>query len=361
MKILLCHSSLGSGGIESMVVNLANQISKSQDVTVCTIFKPKDTDVCFKKLFPDVKFISLGKTKGGVNFKLLFSIIRIIRDGHFEIIHMNGFFYYYFLAVLLLHRKAHFFYTVHNDAIKENCLWDEYLVWFKKFCFKHHWMHAITISNTSQESFVKFYDAPNTLIYNGVPYSDCDKVDLSSIKLTRSTRILFNPARISKQKNQLMLCRVVQRLIQEGFDCCLIIAGANNDRQLYSQLEPFFSERIIYLGERNDAVALMKSVDAMCLSSKWEGMPVTVIEALSVGCIPICTPVGGINDVIQNRINGILSSDISEEAYYDAVRSFFLMNEDNINCLRQQCMASFSNFDIKETAKQYVKLFEQSL
>lgn len=101
MKILLCHSSLGSGGIESMVVNLANQMSLTQDVTVCTIFQPKDTDVCYQKLSPRVKFISLGKTKKGITVKLLFSILQTIRKGCFDVIHLNGFF-------LLLFSSRHF-------------------------------------------------------------------------------------------------------------------------------------------------------------------------------------------------------------------------------------------------------------
>ena len=361
MKILLCHSSLGSGGIESMVVNLANQMSLTQDVTVCTIFQPKDTDVCYQKLSPRVKFISLGKTKKGITVKLLFSILQTIRKGCFDVIHLNGFFYYYFLAVIFLHKKTKFFYTVHNDAVKENCMWDKYLVPLKKFCFRKLWMHAVTISKTSQKSFVNLYDAPNTLIYNGVSLLNHDKIDISYLKHSRKTRIILNPARISEQKNQLMLCKVMHGIIEEGFDCCLIIAGANNDQQIYSQLEPYFCDRIKYLGERSDTVSLMSSVDAMCLSSKWEGMPVTLIEALSVGCIPICTPVGGINDVIQDGKNGILSSDISEDAYYNAIKRFMSMNCTELHNLSQQCKISFSQFDIKETSEQYLNLFKQTI
>ena len=361
MKILLCHSSLGSGGIESMVVNLANQMSLSQDVTVCTIFQPKDTDVCYQKLSPRVKFISLGKTQKGISVKLLFDIVWTIRKGRFDVIHLNGFFYYYFLAVIFLHKKTKFFYTVHNDAVKENCMWDKYLVLLKKYCFQKLWMHAVTISKTSQKSFVNLYDAPNTLIYNGVPLTNCIKVDISYLRQSEKTRVILNPARISEQKNQIMLCKVMHKIIEEGYDCCLIIAGANNDQQIYSQLEPYFCDRIIYLGERNDTVNLMYSVDAMCLSSKWEGMPVTLIEALSVGCIPICTPVGGINDVIQDGINGILSSDISEEAYYCAIKRYMLMEDTMLCNLSRQCKDSFSKYDIKETSSQYLKLFKQTI
>lgn len=48
----------------------------------------------------------------------------------------------------------------------------------------------------------------------------------------------------------------------------------------------------------------MAHCDAMCLPSIWEGLPVTLLEALSVGCIPICSNVGGIPDVIESGMNG---------------------------------------------------------
>ena len=77
MKILICHSSLGSGGIESMVVNLANEMSKSHDVSVLTIFKPRETDICFKRLSGNIKTLTLGKNKPGISLSLLLGIIRL--------------------------------------------------------------------------------------------------------------------------------------------------------------------------------------------------------------------------------------------------------------------------------------------
>lgn len=40
--------------------------------------------------------------------------------------------------------------------------------------------------------------------------------------------------------------------------------------------------------------------DAYALCSSYEGMPISLIEAIGVGCIPVCTPVGGIVDVVHN-------------------------------------------------------------
>lgn len=357
MKILICHSSLGSGGIESMVVNLANEMSKTHDVSVLTIFKPKETDICFKKLSGNIKPLTLGKTKPGISLSLLLGIIRFFSRNQYDVVHLNGFFYYYFLAVILFHHKTSFFYTVHNDAVQENCLWDKYLIWLKRFCFKHGWMHAITISNASQKSFFELYHTDNTLIYNGVPKSHCQKIDVSKYKFSDKTRIMLNPARISVQKNQLMLCRVVTRLLKEGYDCCLLIAGSNDDKQIFSSLEPYFCNRIIYLGERNDVVDIMNSVDAMVLSSEWEGMPVTLVEALSVGCIPVCTPVGGIKDVICDGVSGVLSIDTEENNYYTALKRFLSLTIEERGLISKKCQQLFEQFNIEHTSKEYIKCF----
>ena len=55
MKILQIHHTLAGGGIESMICALANEMIKTEDVTVCSIFKPKPKDVFWNKLNPSIK------------------------------------------------------------------------------------------------------------------------------------------------------------------------------------------------------------------------------------------------------------------------------------------------------------------
>lgn len=61
MKILHIHTKMVSGGIEAIVCNLVNEMSKSHDVTLCTIFQPTDDDVFYRKLDNKVKKITIGK------------------------------------------------------------------------------------------------------------------------------------------------------------------------------------------------------------------------------------------------------------------------------------------------------------
>ena len=359
MKILHIHPSMAGGGIEAMICGLVNEMSKVHDVTLCTIFEPKKEDVFEKKLSSSVHRISLGKKKPGFSSKEVFNIYRCIRDGHYDVVHIHGFFYYYAFAVFMLHKRVKFVYTIHSDAAKENTIWDKRFFRIKKYAFQKDYIHPITISKESKRSFTAYYGLDSTLIYNGIPdyIAQNNASKFIEYRKTDKTKLFLHPGRISEPKNQVVLVKAFNRLIKEGNDVVLLLAGQKQDMQIWSKLEPYLNERIIYLGERSDVRDLLAESDAFCLPSIWEGMPVTLLEALSVGCIPICSPVGGIPEVINNGENGFLSSDSSEEAYYKALKSFISCTDIEIKYMKQKCLKSFNKYRISEIAKKYIEVY----
>lgn len=358
MKILHIHPSLAGGGIESMICALANEMSKSEDVTVCSIFEPKSTDIFWFRLSKNVKKVNLGK-KIGFSIKIFFSIYKFIRKGQFDVVNIHGMFYYYILSVFFLHKKTKFFYTIHSDAKMENTRMDKKILFLKKIFFRKSWVRPITISNTSQISFFNLYNCKSDLIFNGVskPHISNDN-PVCEYRIDTMTKVFIHAGRISIPKNQLILCRVFDRLINEGENVVLLIAGSKQSNEIFTSIEPFFCDRIIYLGERNDITQLMAYSDAMCLPSIWEGLPVTLLEALSVGCIPICSNVGGIPNVINSGENGLLSNSSTEEDYYMVMKRFLQMNCDEVNRMKQLCRESFLRYDISNTSELYLKTYQ---
>ena len=168
MKILHIHPSMGGGGIEAMICALVNEMSKSNDVTLCTIYSPKKNDVFEQKLSASVHRISLGKNKEGFSVKEIFKIYNVIRNGNYDVVHIHGFFYYYALAVYLLHKRVKFVYTIHSDAYRESAIWDRRFMLLKKQAFNRRYVHPITISKESKRSFAMFYGLDSRLIYNGI-------------------------------------------------------------------------------------------------------------------------------------------------------------------------------------------------
>lgn len=355
MRILHIHTCLAGGGIEAILCGLVNQMVNTNNVTVATIFAPKGTDVFEKKLSKSVERISLGKVKPGFSVSEIFKIYNLIKKGNYDIVHIHGFFYYYALSVLLLHRKVKFFYTIHSDAVMENSTWDKRFLWLKKLCFTRKYIQPITISPASQESFTKLYKTESSLICNGVskPTIAATENPIEQYRITPSTKIFIHAGRINVAKNQVVLCKAFSRLINNGYDAVLLIAGGNQDDTIMQQLQPFFCKRIVYLGERNDIPTLFSFADAMCLPSIWEGLPITLLESLAVGCVPICSPVGGIVNVVTNGYNGLLSKDSSEEHYFEVLKEYMQMTEEERKKMSRNCIESFEPYDIKQTAAQY--------
>lgn len=362
MRIAQMYRNLGTGGIEAMICGLSNEISKNHDVTVCTIVAPSPDDKFYKELAPAIHRKSIGRTGKSKPFLEMVKIARFVKNGNFDVVQIHGFFYYFALAVLLYHRKMVFCYTIHSDAYKENNPWDLRIIFFKKFFFKKGWLHPITISHVSQSSFFNLYGCDNRLIRNGViqPVPNPDST-VNPYKISSHTKVFLHASRVCPEKNQVMLCRVFDRLIREGKDVVLAIAGPIHHHDIYDEMQKYFSNRIRYIGNRSDIPALLCSADGMCLSSNYEGLPVILLEALAAGCIPVCTAVGGIVDVIDDGIDGFLAAEVSEEAYYQTMKRYLNLSEAERGILKKNCLAKSEFYTISRCAREYLAYYENLL
>jgi glycosyltransferase involved in cell wall biosynthesis len=105
----------------------------------------------------------------------------------------------------------------------------------------------------------------------------------------------------------------------------LVLAGdGEGRRELEAQAWPL-GDRVRFLGAlpRERALELLAAADASLLTSAWENLPHTVLEALAVGTPVIATAVGGVPEVVQDGVNGLLVPPGDAAATADAVRRFF--------------------------------------
>jgi glycosyltransferase involved in cell wall biosynthesis len=81
------------------------------------------------------------------------------------------------------------------------------------------------------------------------------------------------------------------------------------------------SDRVRFLGAgtRDDVFALFRAVDAALLTSAWENLPHTLVEALAAGTPVIATAVGGIPEVVADGENGLLVPAGSVDAIAGAI------------------------------------------
>jgi glycosyltransferase involved in cell wall biosynthesis len=115
-------------------------------------------------------------------------------------------------------------------------------------------------------------------------------------------------AHLTRQKGYPVLLEAAQRLVERGLPVRFMAVGRGPEevriRETHERLA--LGDRFQFLGFRPDAIRLMSAFDIFVLASWYEGLPVTVMEALTLGIPPVATRVGGTPEVITSGVEGLL-------------------------------------------------------
>lgn len=115
---------------------------------------------------------------------------------------------------------------------------------------------------------------------------------------------IVSVARLAAQKDLATLLAAVARLPEVA----LAIVGEGPERASLEAAirELDLADRVFLLGFRGDVADVVAAADAFCLSSIWEGVPLAAQEAIMLGIPVVATDVGGMRELIANKISGRL-------------------------------------------------------
>ena len=358
MKIVEVIPFLTQGGGQRFVVDLCNELCKKHEVTLIVLMSLDEYGLFENELDSRINVISMNK-KVGFSLKLFYSLYKIIKNLTPDIVHTHLRSFNYGLLSYLLNRKVKYIHTVHNDAEKEAS--DRFSTFVRKLSFNLLGVKAVTISDESKKSFTEFYGLDSNLIYNGRPgYNGISSEkeqeilnEYNTIKHHKDSIILVNVARLGDAKNQPVLAMAVENLNRRGFHVELVIIGATCQTEIKDEIEAINSRHVVLLGVKTNPRDYMFMADAFCLPSIYEGLPITLLECLSVGTIPICTPVGGMKNVIEDGVNGLFVKSPGQSDIEEAIVRFINMSNDEKAEMKVKSKQSFSKYDMTTCAHQY--------
>ena len=315
LKILQISWSLSSGGAERFVVDLCNRLAENPQleivlVTLCDDSLPGNKHY-FNMVSDNVRYVNLG-FHSGCSISSHLKFLKLIRREKPDVVHAHCGIQWLYLPALLL-RKVRIVYTLHSMA--DVCLFSKRLKPVDKWLYSHR-IRPVTISNTCEDSFVKLFGIHSAeRITNGrepmVP-SENRPADVSFLD-GEKVPVFIHVARSHPAKNHKRLFHAFEQLQQEGVKFQLMVIGSGYENNWL----PLFKDnpQIHILGERNNVAAYLVLADFFVLTSDYEGLPLSLLEAMSLGVIPICTPAGGIADVIRDGDNGFMTKGFSDEEF----------------------------------------------
>ena len=253
-----------------------------------------------------------------------------------------------------------YFQTQHTDVAVADSTYNKWFL-IRRFLYRNKLVNTCAISQYNQKTLSSTFALKSPkIIVNGR-----DKVELTSksilvydeirsYKTTSDTLCFLHIGRNSKEKNQILLIEAFNLFRKEN-DAILLIIGEGFDRINGEELHKKSNSSVYFLGQKSNVCEYLAYSDAFCLSSTEEGMPITLIEAFSQGCIPISTPVSGSIDYIKDGETGFISEDYSVENYLNALIRF----RDNRHKINKETLYSVynKNFSIEECAEKYMNWF----
>jgi glycosyltransferase involved in cell wall biosynthesis len=363
LKILQILYSLGPGGAERLVVDISNELAhQGHDVTLCALRDDNIGNNGFYKreISEKINYINL-LIPEGLRFNNILKLYKLIKKLDPQVVHCHLNLVNYLFPLTFIFPEIKFFHTIHSNPSNEVSNSIEYRL--RRYFFTNHKMKAITISEETSQSFSSYYKTlPFGEIYNGralpnptAAFSETKK-EIQYFR-EKGYTIFLHIGSCYPVKNQRMLVSVFNKLIQEGERVVLLIIGTGFDTELGISLKSLAGDNIIFLGEKHNVSDYLLNADVFCLTSVREGMPISLIEAFACGCIPICTPVGGLLNMIENGKTGYLSQTVSEKDYYFSIRSY-LKNKEQIKKM-DLIQYYHARFSIEECVNKYLSFYKK--
>lgn len=303
-NVLMFVRTMGLGGTENVVLQLCEILNTHVNkVVVCScggVNEKRLQAMGIKHyIIPDIEkkdLITIIRTLRQLN--------NIINKEKITTVHVHHRMAAFYISLLKI-RDHHlsFFATAHNTFMDK--------IRFTRFAYRN--AVVIACGEEVKDNLVKHYHLPDdkvVVIHNAVkPYEEPIKVDSRLEKLKKDGYILVgNIGRLSEQKGMGYFIDSYDIARKKVKKLKYIIVGQGENEQSLKNMvkEQNNQENILFWGYRSDIQNIMAQMDYIVLSSLWEGLPLTPIEAFSVHKPVIGTAVDGTKEIIQNEENGFL-------------------------------------------------------
>jgi glycosyltransferase involved in cell wall biosynthesis len=250
--------------------------------------------------------------RGPIDPRAIRHLAREIRDFRPDILHAHDY-KTNLLAVLLGPRYgARVVTTVHGYVVRSGRLSAYYLAdrWSLR-----RMDHVIAVSEDLDALLQRWGidRSRRTLVQNAIDteaYARREPIPAakSRLGLRPGGLVVGAVGRLSPEKGFDLLIRSLARLVSDGFDVELMIAGEGGERPRLEGLvrELGLDGRVRLLGHRTDVTELYQAMDVYVLSSLREGLPNVLLEAMAMGVPVVATRIAGVPRLVADEVSGLL-------------------------------------------------------
>jgi glycosyltransferase involved in cell wall biosynthesis len=361
--------SLVVGGAERLVVHLMEHLSRERFSPVCICLEsPQGTHYEARVQASGTPLYFLGKG-AGASWRVLQQLDALFRQYRPTVVHTHIIGLNYAYPLMFRYRTPARVHTVHSLAQHEVGV--RIGAWVRILAFRYRIGHVVPVAvaedvRTTIRQLYGYLDAP--LIPNGIP-TDEYAPDPNRRRRWRERHglepeaiVLTHVGRFAPPKNHALLIEAFAQVRTHTPLYLLLVGGGELEDAVRQQVvELGLQERVRFLGVRADVPAILNASDLFVLSSRWEGNPLSVMEAMAAGLPVVSTAVGGVPELVREGETGLLVPSGDAAALARALQALVddpARREAMGKAARQHAI---THFDIRHTVRQYETLYERLL
>lgn len=172
---------------------------------------------------------------------------------------------------------------------------------------------VVTVSEAVKRLLCNLYKLPSSkvvVIHNGIAHRNPDdiaSIDRKGFGISDDDLIVCMVARLHRQKGVSDFINAIDMINKNGYKVTGIVVGDGPLMDETSMLINKLNAKVTLAGFHRDVFPFIKAADIFVLSSLWEGFGLSIIEAMSLAKPVVATSVGGIPEIVENGVTGILS------------------------------------------------------
>jgi len=368
LNVLFLINSMALGGAENLVLNLVRKLDRGRFNPSVGWFYREEPLKEYKDLgiplfyFPKTKRFDLGTMK---------SIAKAIKEKDIHIINAHHFLslFYSFYGAKLANR-AKLVLTAHSEEeIRE--------IKGKWRIIGAHMLKrtdaSVGVTEIVTKNIIEKFSLDGNkacTIRNGVDFNlfrqiQSESFDREKFGLKKEDIVIGNVANLRKNKNHLFLLKAFKELCSIYSDLKLVIVGKGYEEDPECSepeirrfiLENSLEDKVFLLGFQPDIHNVLPLFDVFCLVSYKEGLPISLLEAMSVRLTVIGTDIVAIPALISNAKNGFLVHVGDVEDLKNKLKFLIENPEDRKHLGDLSRIEVMTNYSFEKCTQNYEELF----
>jgi glycosyltransferase involved in cell wall biosynthesis len=307
-------TSLVLAGAERLVVHLLEYIDRERFAPVCIcLANPVGShlEARVQQLGIPLYFLGIGDK---MRLKVLSRLDALFRQYRPAVVHTHLGALNYAYPLMIRYRTPARVYTVHSLAEKDIGLRTSPMVRALAFRYRIGGVVPVAIAEEVRVSIQKVYGYTNPpLIPNGIPTDEYAPNPDTRAQWRQAhgiephATVVTHIGRFAVQKNHALLVEAFAQVHSDAPLYLLLVGAGELEDAVREQVAGLgLQGRVRFLGVRADVADILRASDVFVLSSRWEGNPLSVMEAMAAGLPVVSTAVGGVPEPVRAGVTGLL-------------------------------------------------------